>query len=842
EELIALYNGEKLEPLTHQFKDYSEWMRTRDLSSQKEYWVNEFSDEIPVLDMPLDYARPQMQSYNGATVCNLIDDETSEKINTLSRKTGTTPYMIFLSALMIMLSKYSRQEDIVVGSPISGRTHKDTEKMLGMFVNTLAMRGRPEGNKKYSDFLAEIKASCLKAYENQEYPFEELVENVDVNRDMSRNPLFDIMFAMQNNEQSKGEVSDVDVSNTATESSVSKFELEFNVSEFNGKFVVGLVYCADLYKCETAVRILNNFAELMKNIVSSYDAKLCEIDMITDDDRDSILNEFNNTYSEYPRDKTVAELFEEQVEKTPDKIAVKFENEQLTYKELNEKANALAYKLIESGVKADDFVAILAERCIETVVSVCGILKAGGAYVPIDPTYPESRIKFIIEDCSPKVIINCVENELSFNTDIPVIKYTDNCIFGSQSNNPDNICTSESLIYCIYTSGTTGNPKGSMIENRSVIRLVKNNNYVELNSESVILQTGSVSFDASTFEIWGALLNGGTLILASQEAITDRKQMKNILAIHKVNTLFLTTTLFNQMISEDKTMFNSLKYLLTGGEKVSYDHVRMFKNNNKNTVLIHCYGPTENTTFTTTCEIPEEYEIISIGKSISNTKVYILNNMQLCGIGVPGELCIAGDGVARGYLNRPELTAEKFIDNPFGEGKLYRSGDLVRWLSDGSIDFLGRIDDQVKIRGFRIELGEIESKIREISGIKDSAVIVKADKGGDKAIYAYYTGDTEISITYIRDILSESLPAYMIPSYMMQIDEIPVTTNGKLNKRALPEIDAKTTKEYIAPRTETEKVICEVFVEILGAEKVGINDGFFELGGHSLRATRLVNS
>ncbi|MEE1281150.1 MAG: amino acid adenylation domain-containing protein, partial [Acutalibacteraceae bacterium] len=824
-----------------EFKDYVRWLKGQNTEKALNYWKNMLSEcdtvsEIVPLNPEIKQCDEPVKEYSRS-----LSKKTTDILNDFAKKNNVSLNAVLESVCGLLLHINTHNENIVFGKTVSGRNTaiKDVENIMGLFINTIPVVVKCSSELSVAEL---IKQQYKQSVESSAFDFCSLAEIQGLSN--QGRDLIKVLYAFEN---FTGTLPDEDnddehTMNFESIKSATGYDITFTITDQNGCLNFNALYNAVKYDDYEINLILDRIVKICDEISINPNIKISEINFITDVEENKVLSEFNNTVTDYPREKTVAQLLEEQAIATPDKIAVKFENEQLTYKELNEKANALAYKLREAGVKADDFVAILAERCIETIVGICGILKAGGAYVPIDPTYPESRIKFIIEDCSPKVIVNCVEDELSFDTDIPVIKYTDSGVLGSQSDNLDNICTSENLVYCIYTSGTTGNPKGSMIENRSVIRLVKNNNYVKLNSETVILQTGSVSFDASTFEIWGALLNGGTLILASQEVITDREQMKNIFACHNVNTLWLTSTLFNQMISEDKTMFNSLKYLMIGGEKLSDDHVRMLKNNNKNTILINGYGPTENTTFTTTYEIPEKFEVIPIGKPISNTKVYILNNMQLCGIGVPGELCIAGDGVARGYLNRPDLTAEKFIDNPFGDGKLYRSGDLARWLPDGNIEYLGRIDEQVKIRGFRIELGEIESKIREISGIKDSAVIAKADKGGDKAIYAYYTGDKEISVTYIRDILSETLPEYMIPSYMMQIEAIPVTTNGKLNKRALPEIDAKTTKEYIAPRTETEKVICEVFVEILGAEKVGINDSFFELGGHSLRATRLVNS
>ena len=840
-EIMALYNGEKLEELTHQFKDYSEWMLSRDLSGQAEYWKKQFEDEIPVLDMPTDFPRPQEQNYAGAVCESRIEGELCEKLKEFEKKTGATEYMIFLAAAMVTLSKYSRQEDIVIGSPISGRTHRDTEKMLGMFVNTLAMRGKPEKDKTFRKFLEEIKETCLKAYENQEYPFEELVEAAEVQRDMSRNPLFDVMLVMQNNETASLKLGESKIEETGVEGEIAKFDLTFNVVENEGRFEITLQYCTDLYKEETAKRLLEHFEEVLRRAATDTEQKLGEIEMMTAEEKQLILNDFNATETEYPRDKTVVELFEEQVKKTPDNTALVFEDKQLTYAELNARANSLAHKLRELGVKPDDFVVIIADRSIEMICGIYGIIKAGGAYVPIDPTYPEDRIAFMLEDCQPKAVLKFTTESITIDNGMPVIDLADSKVWEGASENPEVVNNPEDAIYCIYTSGTTGKPKGSLIEHRSVVRLVKNTNYIELDEHNVILQTGSMSFDASTLEVWGAFLNGGKLVITTKEIITDNIKFRELINKEKVNTMWLTSTLFNQMIGEENDIFDGLEHLLIGGEKLSDDHVRIMKSRNNGMKLTNGYGPTENTTFTTTYEIPVGFEMIPIGKPIANTKIYIMNGDNLCGIGVPGELCTTGDGVARGYLNRPELTAEKFVKNPFGEGRMYKTGDLAKWLPDGNIEYLGRIDEQVKIRGFRIELGEIESKIREIENIKDCAVIAKADSTGDKAIYAYYTSDAEVSVSEIRDRLSESLPEYMVPAYMMQIEAIPVTRNGKLDRRALPEIEARATKEYIAPRNEIEEKICNIYSEILNVEKVGVKDSFFELGGHSLRATRLVN-
>ncbi|URZ15357.1 non-ribosomal peptide synthetase [Clostridium felsineum] len=831
-EFSLLYNGNMLEPLTHQYKDYSEWMKKRDLAKQKEYWMNEFKEEIPVLDMPLDYTRPKEQSFKGTMIFIKTKKELGEKINSTAGKTGTTEYMIFLSAAMITLSKYSRQEDIVIGSPISGRTHKDTEGMLGMFVNTLAMRGYPEGNKKYIEFLSEIKESCIKAYENQEYPFEELVEELDIRRDMSRNPLFDVMLVLQNNEEINYSLNDVRIEYANQKSKIAKFDLTFNIYETDNEVGIGLEYCSDLFKEESAERILTHYVRILEQITENVERKISEIEIVTPEERNLILKNFNDTKAEYPKDKTVVDLFEEQVEKTPDNIALIFEDNQLTYSELNRKVNQVARKLRELGVKPDDFVAIIAERSIEMIVGIYGIIKAGGAYVPIDPNYPKDRIKYMLEDFMPKAILLC---KAEVETKIPIINLEDKAVWEGETANLEKVNKPNDLAYCIYTSGTTGRPKGVMIEHKGIINMKSYyENKVPISKEDKILQFANIVFDASVSEMTMAILIGGTLVIVPDSIRLDVQKVQEYAQRNKVTVATFPPNYYIQMNEFEP------RIIITAGSESSKELIEKTENSK----YINAYGPTENTVSATHWEYKNGEEIskkIPIGKPISNVQIYILNENSICGIGIPGELCIAGAGVARGYLNRPELTAEKFVDNPYGEGKLYRSGDLARWLPDGNIEYLGRIDEQVKIRGFRIELGEIESVLRKIDKVKDAVVIVREDENKEKSINAYIVSDEEITVSEIRKELEKTLPDYMIPAYMMQIENIPLTANGKLDKKALPKIEAKSEKEYAAPRNDVEEKITEIFEEILGLDRVGIKDSFFELGGDSIKAIRVVS-
>ena len=527
-------------------------------------------------------------------------------------------------------------------------------------------------------------------------------------------------------------------------------------------------------------------------ITENEEQKLGDIEVITAEEKQLILNDFNATETDYPRDKTVVELFEEQVRKTPDNIALVFEDKKLTYAELNAKANGLAYRLRELGVKSDDFVAIIADRSIEMIAGIYGIIKSGGAYVPIDPTYPEDRIKFMLEDCAAKAILKYTTESIELSTEVPVIDLSESEVWEGASEDPEHVNTPNDLIYCIYTSGTTGQPKGVNIEHNGIANLCEYmQNELDVTIDDKVMLFANYIFDGSVWEIMMAHMNGASLYVPNEETVKDIFRMEKYVSENKITVSYFPPAYFEQ------GKFELNRYVVTAGSSTTRTVVeKAIKTGN----YINSYGPTEASICTTNWIVNngESIDGITIGKPISNKQVYIMNGDVMCGIGVPGELCIAGDGLARGYLNRPELTAEKFVKNPFGEGRMYRSGDLARWLPDGNIEYIGRIDEQVKIRGFRIELGEIESRIREIENIKDCAVIAKADSTGDKAIYAYYTSDAEVSVSEVRDRLSESLPEYMVPAYMMQIETIPVTRNGKLDKRALPEIEARATREYVA--------------------------------------------
>lgn len=849
-EFLMLYEGKELPKLRIQYKDYSAWQQKQyeneGILSQEQYWLQCFANEIPILNLPEDYVRPAVQSFEGDRIFFDLNKETTEKLSDFAKENCATKYMVLLAAYTILLEKYSGQEDIVIGSPIAGRRHSDLENCMGMFVNTLAMRNYPEGRKTFKGFLQEVKEHALKAYENQEYQFEELVDKLNVKRDLSRNPIFDVMFVMQNVDIPEIEIEGVKFIPYEFQNKIAKFTMTLSAKEIGEGLSFDLEYCTKIFKKETMERFAEHFKKGLQFILDNADCKISDIDIITEEEKNKILKVFNDTKTEYPREKTVIQLFEEQVLKTPDNIAVVYENKQFTYREVNEKANALTKVLMEKGTKPQQIIGLYASRSIETILAIIAILKAGGVYLPMDTEYPKERIEYMLKDCNIDILLldQSMKEDVEFGGTKIDLKEKE--IFCGKYSNFENLNKATDVAYIMYTSGSTGVPKGVMIEHRSITRLVKNMNYVSIEENDGILQAGAVAFDASTFEIWGSFLNGATLYLIKKEILLSAKKLRKYLENNKANISFFTTALFNQLSEEDPKVFKTFKYLMVGGDAVSPKHMMEVKRNCEGVCLIDGYGPTENTTFSTCFHILEEFQRnIPIGKPISNSTAYILDkNNKLQPIGVPGELCVGGDGLARGYLNRAELTAEKFIENPFAVGeKIYKTGDLARWLPDGNIEFLGRMDKQIKMRGFRIEIDEIEKQLSSHESVGEAVITVNMDSSDNKYLCAYFTAKEPLATSDIRKYLLQKLPSYMIPTYFVQLQSIPLTTNGKVDKKALPkpETALELSSEYIAPRNEIEERLSKIFLEVLDISTVGMRDNFFELGGHSLKAVKAMN-
>ncbi len=866
EEFSRAYAGEELTSLRIQYKDFSEWQnelfKSDKIKAQEEYWLKQFEGEIPVLNLTTDYQRPAVQSFEGDTIQFEINKELTNKLRQISKATGSTMYMVLLSIFNILLSKYSGQEDIIVGSPIAGRPHEDLGNIIGMFVNTLAMRNYPNGEKTFKEFLKEVKENALGAYENQDYQFEELVEKLNVARDFSRNPLFDVMFTLQNMDMGEIAVAGLKIKPHNLENRISKFDMTLEAVELVDSISINLQYCTKLFNRMTIKRMYTHLENIIQAVTENIDTRLSEVDMLTEEERQQILINFNNTKADYPKNKTIHQLFEEQVEKTPDNIAVVYEEKSFTYRELNERANQLARVLRDKGIKSDSIVAIMVERSLDMIVGIMGVLKSGGAYLPIDPEYPKDRIEYTLEDSEAIMLLTqrSIITDISYSGEIIILNEYETC--HEDKSNLEAIVKPDNLAYIIYTSGTTGKPKGAMIEHRNVVRLFFNDRALfDFTDKDVWTMFHSYCFDFSVWEMYGALLYGGKLIVIPKLIARDTAEYLKVLENEKVTVLNQTPSAFYRLIEEDEKAGKcelGIRYVIFGGEALMPGMLKRFYEKYPKTKLINMYGITETTVHVTYKEITEEdirLNISNIGKPIPTLTAYIMDkNAKLLPIGVPGELCVGGAGVCRGYLRRPELTAEKFITNMFAQNpletgeKLYRSGDLVRMLPDGNMEYMGRIDQQVKIRGHRIELGEIESKLLKYEGIKETIVIARKDEEQNNYLCAYIVLDKEqiqhkdLTVTELRHHLDKELPDYMIPSYFIQLEKLPLTANGKVDRKALPEPDGNifTGAEYEAPRNSTEEKLVEIWREILGVDKISINDNFFELGGHSLKATSLV--
>ena len=847
-ELSDLYNGKSLKPLTFRYVDYAESefkALKQNLNTSKEYWTNQFKDDVPILNLPTDYPRPINQNFVGCKVHKIIDKNTLEKINNLSKNLNITPYMLLLSCYYILLSKYTLQDDITVGTAISGRTNKKTLNLIGMFVNSLPLRRHIDSSLKFIDFLNNIKQYLLESYEHSDYPFDELVKELDLSRDANRNPLFDTMFTYQNESFSSinfgGIKSHIDIPDTK----ISKFDLSLEIVPNSEHFQLNFEFATSLFDKSTIERLSNHYLNIIKAVTNNINIKIDEIDMLSNDEKDQILLEFNNTDTIYPRNNTVIQLFEEQVDKNPNDIAVVFEGTKLTYWELNNKANQLANYMKQFDLYSEDIIAILLDKSLEMIISILAILKLGCAYLPIDIDYPSDRQEYILKDSKSKLLLssrNLVNNSDLLIKTLYVDIDNENIYSNSSVSNIGYIGKPNDLAYIMYTSGTTGKPKGVMVENKNIVRLVKNTNYINFEKTDRMLQTGSIVFDACTFEIWGALLNGLELYVIKKETLLDSNLLHKYILENKISILWLTAPLFTQLVEENSHIFDTVRCLLSGGDVLSTKHINKVLSSNPKIQLINGYGPTENTTFSCCHLINKKYKnSIPIGKPIANSTGYIVTSSgQLAPVGVPGELWVGGDGVSRGYINNPELTNSKFINNPFGNGKIYKTGDLTKWKPDGTIEFLGRIDNQIKIRGFRVELSEISSTISTYLDIKEVYTIFTT-VNNEKCICSYIVGKCKIDIDILKNYLSKFLPKYMIPRYIIQLKRLPKNQNGKIAKNLLPEISIpdNTSKKIIEPSTPIELNIYNAFTAVLNTNSISTDDNFFDIGGDSLSAMKL---
>jgi len=885
-ELVTLYQAfsqGKPSPLSEpslQFVDFAhwqrEWTKTEEATAQLNYWHQKLAGSPPLLELPYDRPRSTEQTYQGGMVRMELPLDVCKTLRNLGRQEGVTLFMSMFAVFVAQIYRYTGQEDICVGSGVANRRLRETEGLIGMIVNNIVLRTDVSGNPTFKQLLEQVRQVTLEGYANEDLPFDKVVEVLKPVRHLSYNPLFQVMFSFHDAQLPNLDLSGLSIKlNEAVSNKSAKFDLDIVViprseqrvgrnstSETKGIETEGITmvweYNTDLFDQSTINRMVEDYQTLLQEILANPNQKLSQYALLTEQQKHQLLVEWNSTQAEYPKVNGIHQLFEEQVKKTPEAIAVIFEDKYLSYQQLNEQANQLAHYLKTLGVKPDDLVGIFLERSLEMFIGLLGILKAGGAYLPLDPTYPEDRLAYMVNDAQVSIVVT-LEKWANLTTQQAVqwvcLDSQKDIIAQESSENPELLLNEKNLAYVIYTSGSTGQPKGVLIEHQSLINFTQSAiEKYQITAQDTVLQFASINFDAAAEEIYPCLSSGGTLVLRTEEmmksvsAFIQESQQKAV-TIWDLPTAYWHL-LVSEIIQENLPLPPSLRLVILGGERVLPERVKMWQEYvGQYPKLVNSYGPTESTVVSTLHylkEIPINQPEIPIGKPIDNVQVYILDQyLQPMPIGVPGELHIGGLGIARGYLNRPELTVEKFIDNPFQAGeKLYKTGDLVRYKFNGNLEFLGRIDSQVKIRGFRIELTEIETVLDQYPSIKQSVVIAREDSPGIKRLVAYIVGNKHQStIKAIRHYLKQKLPPYMVPSAFVFLEEIPVTHNGKVDHRALPipETTYSLVSEFTAPKTHIEERLTAIWAEVLRLEKVSIHDNFFELGGDSIISIQMIS-
>ncbi|MGZ3238428.1 MAG: non-ribosomal peptide synthetase, partial [Burkholderiaceae bacterium] len=862
-ELAALYAAyskgqpSPLHPLPIQYPDYAVWQRDyltgEVLQRQEDYWKLQL-DGVTPLELPVDKIRPATLTYSGNSIPLQLDAELTAQLKTLSKEHGVTLYMTLLTAFGVLLHKYSGQDDICVGTPIANRTMMETKNLMGFFVNTLALRANYGGDPIFSNLLQDIRTLTVDAYAHQDLPFEKVVDLVQKERDLTTSPLFQVMFVLQDIDPNSLSLSGVKVRKNTIASKTSKFDITLELVEGEEGLTGHLEYKTDLFNEATIHRLSSHFKHLLTEIVSAPSESLSNLSLLDADERHQLLDVFNDTAVDYPKNLTLHQLFEAQVARTPNHTALVFEDTALTYAELNAKANQLAHHLRSIGVGPDVQVGICVERSIEMVIGLYGILKAGGAYVPFDPDYPKDRLAFMLADCNPPVLLTqqrLLESLPASDTKTFCLDTQWPEITGHATSNPENHTVARNLAYVIFTSGSTGRPKGVGVEHAGIVnRLQWMQQAYQLTATDRVLQKTPFSFDVSVWEFFWPLLYGSTLVVAKPGGHQDAQYLAELIHAQAITTLHFVPPMLEVFLSTaDTKLCSSLRQVICSGQALPIELQRRFFAQLRNVELHNLYGPTEASVDVTywQCQENTDLHCVPIGKPIANIQIHILDTHgNPMPIGVAGELHIAGVGLARGYLNRPDLTAEKFIPNPFSSepgARMYRSGDLARYLPDGNIEYLGRIDDQVKIRGFRIELGEIEAALAALPAVRDVVVMAREDVPGDKRLVAYIVPEQgAIDTDALRNHLAESMPSYMIPSAFISIDTLPLSVNGKVDKKRLPKpyIGSLVNTEYVAPRNAVEEGLAAIWCELLNVDRIGINHNFFDLGGHSLLAMRMV--
>jgi amino acid adenylation domain-containing protein len=856
----ALVAGQmpKLPELTVQYADYAVWQRDwlegPALDQQLDYWKKKLAGAPKLLELPTDRPRPRRQTYNGSRVSRLLSSELTAALNQLAQRESCTLFMVLLTALNILLARYSGQDDVLVGSPIAGRRRTELEDLIGLFVNTLVFRTDVSGDASYQQLLAQVRAAALEAYAHQDLPFEKLVEALQPPRDMSYSPIFQVMFIHQNAPWDAQPISSLEVEpGEIGAGETAKFDLTVSTTEFDGVLYLNFEYNTDLFDCSTIERFAAGFETLLESIVSDPTAAVHTYPLHSDEDQYQVLVEWNRTEVDFARDQTVHGLIEHQVQRTPTATALECDSKSWCYAELNERADALASELRRLGINGPvPVIAVCFERSLQMVSAALGVLKAGAGYLPMDPAYPADRLDFMLQDSGVAILVTAAESVHRFAGFTGTIVGVDGEgwvqeIRPSRRDDTESVIdfdyAAEPLAYLIYTSGSTGLPKGVGIPHRAVVNFLTSMARIPgmANTDRTLAVT-TLCFDISVLELFLPLTVGGTTVIAPADVINDGVALSDLLERAAISVMQATPATWRLLLNAGWRGRDGLR-ILCGGEPLDRDLAERLRASGQS--LWNMYGPTE-TTIWSTCQRVDGSGPISIGRPIANTQTYILDlQMQPAPVGVAGELYIGGEGVAIGYHRRDALTAERFINNPFVPGaRLYRTGDRARYRSDGTIELLGRSDQQVKLRGFRIELGEIEAVLSAHPAVAASAVELRERRSSDRSLVAYVVfRATPISFDALRAHLRQRLPDYMVPALFVPLAQLPMTPNGKLDRRSLPPPDwqAGSPRPQVAPRTPVESALCSLFKDVLGIGQIGVHDNFFDLGGHSLLATQLVS-
>lgn len=836
-----------------QYADYAVWQRER-LSKDYEaklinFWQRELEDVNPFLELPSDNHRPAVQAFDGDLVEVNIELDLVQQLNKVARDHKTSLYVVILSALYVLLYKYTKQETILIGSPFADRSLAELENAVGFFARTVVLKGDLTNEPTFSELILRVRDSVLAAQENQDLPFETLVEKLHPARDPAYNPLFQVMFGLQSL-SSTPSFGDLESSFVQLCTKTSKFDLYFDLREERDGLKGIVEFATSLFAKNSIIRMVAQYKKTLQALVKNPNQPIWQISILPDEEENKLLVEWNDTCCEFPGDKCLHQLVEAQM--TSDKIALVTSEERLTYEELNRRANKLAHYLLNLGVKTEDKVGVCLARNADLVVSLLAVLKAGGAYLALDPAYPKKRNAFTISDSGAQIVLTAQSFRSDFEDSTATLVCIDQERAEIEACSDENVCAavhSHNLAYVIYTSGSTGKPKGVMVHHQAVVNflcsMVKKPG---LDHEDKLLAITTHSFDISVLELFLPLITGATVVVATREQATNGGDLINIIQQENINVMQATPATWRLLIASGWLGDAKLK-ALCGGEPLQRDLMKDLLP--KISELWNMYGPTEATVWSTCYRITTADRPAFIGKPIDNTQCYVLaKNLQPVPIGVPGELYIGGSGVSKGYLNRDELTTERFVDNPFSNkqhSKLYRTGDLVKYNLEGNLEYIQRTDNQVKVRGFRIELGEIEAVIAELDSITQACVVVREVKVGDPRIYAYIvlTPGNSITPTEVRKSIRQKLPDYMIPQYFIEVDQLPLMPNGKIDKNSLPLPFATQPHEVerIPPRNNKEKFLVKIWADVLDIplDQISINDNFYEIGGHSLLSIQVIS-